>query len=93
MRIQVRYYNVLADYAGTRRASCQVPAGTTLRGLIAHLVATNPQLFGRVVLHDGALSPHVRVFLNEKLVTEDDIERPLTEGDEVLLFPAVGGGL
>ncbi|MBI3362480.1 MAG: MoaD/ThiS family protein, partial [Chloroflexi bacterium] len=45
--VRVRYFNVLAVYAGTKQAEVTLPAGTTVRGLLDRLVETNPDAFRR----------------------------------------------
>lgn len=90
--VQVRYFNVLADYAGTRRAEVSVPAGTTVRSLLRNLSANNPEPFRRAVSPGGVLNSYIRVFRNDQLVAEAAFDTPLADGDEILLFPAVAGG-
>lgn len=90
--VQVRYFNVLADYAGTRRAEVSVPAGMTVRALLRNLSDINPEAFRRAVSPGGVLNSYIRVFRNDQLVAEAAFDSPLAEGDEILLFPAVAGG-
>ncbi len=92
LTVRVRYFNVLANYAGTKRAEVKVPAGTTVRGLLAHLTDTNPEAFRRALVRDGALTSYLRVFRNDKLVAGEAFDMPLTAGDELMLFPAIAGG-
>ncbi len=92
LTVRVRYFNVLANYAGTKRAEVKVPAGTTVRGLLAHLTETNPEAFRRALVRDGALTSYLRVFRNDKLVAGEAFDMPLTYGDELMLFPAIAGG-
>ncbi|MBI4790737.1 MAG: MoaD/ThiS family protein [Chloroflexi bacterium] len=84
--ICVRYFNVLADYAGTKRAAVSVPVGTTVRGLLEHLIELSPNRFRH------ALGSHLRVFHNNQLVSDKSFDTPLADDDEILLFPAVAGG-
>ena len=35
--VRIRYFNVLADYAGTKRAEVTVPAGIAVRELLMRL--------------------------------------------------------
>ena len=92
LTVRVRYFNVLAHYAGTKRAEVKVPAGTTVRGLLAHLTETNPEAFRRALARDGTIASYLRVFRNEKLVAGEAFETPLLDGDELMLFPAISGG-
>ncbi len=90
--VRVRYFNVLADYAGTKRAEVTLPAGTTVRGLLRHLAETNPARFRRALVHGDTFNASVRVFRNDRLVAGEDFEARIAEGDEFMLFPAVAGG-
>ena len=92
LTVRVRYFNVLANYAGTKRAEVKVPAGTTVRGLLAHLTETNPEAFRRALVRDGALTSYLRVFRNDKLVVGEAFEAAVAGGDEFMLFPAIAGG-
>lgn len=90
--IRVRYFNVLADYAGTRSAQVRVPPATSVRALLRILSETNPEPFRRALSPGGDLYSYIRVFRNNTLVAETGFELPLADGDEILLFPAVAGG-
>jgi MoaD family protein len=92
LTVRVRYFNVLADYAGTKRAEVKVPAGTTVRAFLQHLADINPAAFRRALVREGSLSSYLRVFQNEKLVAGEAFDTPLTDGDELMLFPAIAGG-
>jgi MoaD family protein len=90
--VRVRYFNVLADYAGMKRAEVVVPTGTTLRVFLNHLIEINPEPFRRALSRDEMLSAYLRVFHNERVAAPADFDAPLADGDEVMLFPAVAGG-
>ncbi len=92
IEVQVRYFNVLADYAGTRRAELRVPPGTTVSELLRNLSETNPEPFRRALALDDELHSYIRVFRNDQLVADAAFDSPLADGDEILLFPAVAGG-
>ena len=90
--VRVRYFNVLADYAGTKRAEVAVPTGTTLRAFLNHLNDINPEPFRRALSRGEVFSSYLRVFRNERVAAPEDFDTPLADGDEVMLFPAVAGG-
>jgi MoaD family protein len=90
--VRVRYFNVLADYAGTKRAEVAVPIGATLRALLNHLIEVNPEPFRRALSRGEVFTSYLRVFRNERVVAPKDFDTPLADGDEVMLFPAVAGG-
>ena len=90
--VQVRFFNVLAIYAGTKRLTLTVPAGTSLRDCLDRLATTSPEAFRRALVKEGQLTPYLRVFRNEKLTVGAALEQPVADGDQLMLFPAVAGG-
>jgi len=92
LTVRVRYFNVLANYAGMKRAEVTVPTGTTVREFLAHLTETNPEAFRRALVRDGELTSYLRVFRNESLVAAAAVDAALADGDELMLFPAIAGG-
>lgn len=92
IQVNVKYFNILAAYAGTRKQSIKVKEGMTIFDFILQISRDNPPPFQEVVLQDGKPSPHLRVFRNNQLVDPELFNTPLLENDEILLFPAVAGG-
>ena len=90
--VSIRYFNLLAAFAGVKQESRSVPEGTTIGELIELLAAQRPGAFGETLLHNGRPSPHLRVFRNETPLNPQDMTAPLAEGDALILFPAVAGG-
>ncbi len=60
-----------------------------VRGLVAELESRYPDLAGRVRDEQGALRPHVKIFLNGEAV---GLEEAVNENDEVRILPAISGG-
>jgi MoaD family protein len=92
IKVNVRYFNILAAYAGIRKQIVELKEGTTIFDLILQVSQSNPPAFQEVILQDGAPSPHLRVFHNNLPVNRDSLDTALKDGDEILLFPAVAGG-
>lgn len=92
IKVNVRYFNILAAYAGTRRQVLELKEGTTIRDFILQVCQSHPPAFREVVLQDGAPSPHLRLFRNDLPVEHDSLDAQLESGDVILLFPAVAGG-
>lgn len=93
--ISIRYFNTLALLTGCRDETIDLPDGSALQDLLAHLALTHPPEVARMLFQDQAawqLSPYLRAFLNGRLLKDEDLAQPLHAGDEVLLFPAVAGG-
>lgn len=63
--------------------------GEVLRGLTAAHPATEEQLFGP----DGDLNRYVNVYLNDEDVRVlDGLETAVSDGDTVVILPAMAGG-
>ena len=78
----------LASYTGHRR---EVEAeGESVDALFADLDRRYPGLRFRVVDEQGAIRPHIKVFVNRAQVAT--ISAPLAPGDEVLVVAALSGG-
>ena len=69
-----------------------VPGGT-VREVIAGLVATHPALKSQLIAPDGDLNRFVNAFLNDTDVRHlQALETPVSEGDTLVLLPAMAGG-
>jgi molybdopterin converting factor small subunit len=78
----------LASYTGNRR---QVEAaGATLAELFDDLDRRYPGIRFRVIDEQGAIRPHIKVFVNRRQAP--DIARALDPADEVLVVAALSGG-
>ncbi|MDP3890787.1 MoaD/ThiS family protein [Nocardioides sp.] len=90
MAIEVRIPTILRTYtAGEKAVSGQ---GETLGGLIDDLEANHPGLKERL-LDDGDLRRFVNVYVNDEDVRFlGGLEASLSDGDQVVVLPAVAGG-
>ena len=78
----------LAEYTAHRR---EVQAeGATLGALLEDLDRRFPGIRFRVVDEQGAVRPHIKIFVNR--AQESRLDRPLGPGDEVLVVAALSGG-
>jgi len=93
VRVHVRYYNILRDIVGRGEEDLTIARGTTLRSLLGGVIARkHPEAEAMLLLRSGEVSPYTRFFRNNRLVDEGNLADPLEDGDEILVFPAVGGG-
>jgi sulfur-carrier protein len=94
MAIEVRIPTILRTY--TDGAKAVDGAGGTLSELIDDLEGNHPGLKGRLV-EDKAGSIDLRRFVNVYINDEDvrfigGLEATLSDGDQVVVLPAVAGG-
>lgn len=85
--MKVRLPSPLVSYTREREVEA---VGGTLAELFADLDRRYPGLCFRVVDEQGALRPHMRVFVNGEQVR--DLARALRATDEVQLIQALSGG-
>jgi molybdopterin synthase sulfur carrier subunit len=90
MTVEVRIPTILRTYTGGEKA---VHAdGETLRGLIDALESAHPGLRERLV-EGGDLRRFVNVYVNDEDVRFiGGLEAPVSDGDQVVVLPAVAGG-
>lgn len=85
--IKVRLFASMRDYAGVKDADVE---GKNVGEVLDSLVNAYPQLKPQIFKEDGDILPHVRVLLNGIAISDLDTE--LKMGDELAVFPPVGGG-
>jgi molybdopterin synthase catalytic subunit len=81
MRVNVRYFAVVRERLGLESEAIELDDGTTARAALAALAGRHGAL--------GGLLGHVRVAVNQEMVT---LDHRLGDGDELALIPPVAGG-
>lgn len=82
----VKLYANLRQLAGTKEVSLP---GTSLRIVLFRLVAQYPAL-ERVLFENEQIRPHVIITVNGQ--TTIDLDMPVTEADQIAVFPPIAGG-
>jgi molybdopterin synthase sulfur carrier subunit len=78
-----------AEVGGARELDAH---GSTVAEVIDDLVERYPPLAAQL-LQDGELAPFVNVYLGgEDVRTREGLETPVTDGDQLILLPAMAGG-
>jgi molybdopterin converting factor small subunit len=68
-------------------------AAPTVGEALAALWSRHPALRDRVLTEDGALRPHVNVFVGaESIKYTGGFSTPLADGAEIFILPAISGG-
>ena len=84
----------LAEITGEREVD--VPVGSnepTIAEALAALIERYPELEPRVYTDDGEIEPHLNLLQNgENISADGGLSTPVSEGDELALFPPVSGG-
>lgn len=84
----------LAEHAGDRQVTVDVPPGATVKDALDALLADREPLRDRILDEDGELRSQINVLRNGTDVRsqEDGLDTELEAGDELALFPPVSGG-
>jgi len=85
--VKVRLFASMRDHAGVKDADVQ---GKNVGEVLDSLVNAYPLLKRQIFKEDGDLLPYVRVLLNGIVIS--DLNTELKKGDELAVFPLVGGG-
>ena len=64
-------------------------SATDVGGLVSELERRYPRLTGRLRTEQGALRPHVKIFVNGETV---GLEDAVGASDEVRILPSISGG-
>ena len=91
--VSVRYHNLLRRAVGFAKETVVLPEGSSLRDALSYLAQRHGSpLRGMLFEPEGDLSLHLAVFRNSQLVHRDQHGAPISDGDELMLFPALSGG-
>lgn len=83
----LRLPSTLKEYSGGK--SQILLAATTLADLLTELSTHYPAIWSYLCTSDGHIRNHVRIFVNNALVTsEDDMDIELVPDHEVIILPA-----
>ncbi len=90
MAIEVRIPTILRTYTGGEKAV--TGAGASLSALIDDLESSHPGIKDRLI-ENGDLRRFVNVYINDEDVRFiGGLEAELSDGDQVVVLPAVAGG-
>ncbi len=82
----------LRELAGGRGVVVAHSAGT-VGGVLGALRASHPGLYDRLMTEQGALRPHVNLFVDgENIRFTGGLETAVGAGSEVFVLPAISGG-
>jgi molybdopterin synthase catalytic subunit len=81
MQVRLLFFATLKDIVGARELRLEVPAGATVADVLTRLESSYPRV--------KDYRPVVLTAINEEYV---DQKAPVSDGDEVAIFPPVSGG-
>ncbi|HET7355519.1 MAG TPA: MoaD/ThiS family protein [Nocardioidaceae bacterium] len=90
MAVEVRIPTILRTYTGGEKAV--TGAGSTLSEVIENLEGNHPGIKERLI-EDGGLRRFVNVYVNDEDVRfTGGLDTSVSDGDQVVVLPAVAGG-
>jgi molybdopterin synthase sulfur carrier subunit len=94
VNLQVSFYAGLRQAIGQKTADFSFPAALTVKELVQEIVLRYPGLNAKLTGVQGELLPHYNYLINGRDVRYLDgkFDTLLDDGDQVSIFPAVGGG-
>jgi len=91
MAVEVRIPTILRTYTGDQKAV--TAEGATLAAVIDDLEANHPGIKERLVENGPTLRRFVNVYVNDEDVRFiGGLEAEVSDGDQVVVLPAVAGG-
>jgi molybdopterin synthase sulfur carrier subunit len=91
MAVEVRIPTILRKHTGGEKAVAA--EGDTVRDLLGDLDRRYPGIAGQLLNQDGSLHRFVNVYVNDEDVRFiGGLEAPVSDGDQVVVLPAVAGG-
>lgn len=92
MKIKVKLLKPFSDIAGKGEVDLEFEGDFTSQAL-DKLCQLYPDLRKELFDEKGEVSYSVNIFVNDKPISAlEDVDTPLKDGDEILIFMPVGGG-
>jgi sulfur-carrier protein len=82
----IKLFANLRKVAGTKEVSV---TGASVGGVVSELVKRYPALAANLLV-DGQIRPHVIITINGH--PTEDVHAPVTEQDQIAIFPPITGG-
>lgn len=94
MKLRVQYTAQLRTAAGRPDEEVDLPEGSTLAALLAHLAERLDRAAAmHLVSAEGSIRPSLLIVVNDVVTSPDAAgDKVLQSGDEVLLLPPIAGG-
>ena len=92
--MKINFYATLRQVVGGKTVELELQERLTVQQMLTALLERYPGLRHEMLGPDGALFPHVHIFINgrDAQYLVDSLDTPLQPGDTVNIFPPVGGG-
>jgi MoaD family protein len=92
MLVKVKALRPFRDTLGAGDLEVELPEGTTVEGLIRHLMEQHPDFGPQALDASGAIDVTLNIMVSGRPIGEHDLSHALVDGDEVMLFMPLAGG-
>jgi molybdopterin converting factor small subunit len=89
MRVSIEYTAQLKAAAGVGSESVELDENVTAEAAILVVARRRGEAFSSLVLHNGAVKPHILVCVDDEQVSP---AQPLSHGSRLLLLSPISGG-
>ena len=89
--MRIKLLKPFSDAAGKGEVDLEFEGGSAIEAL-ERICESYPDLKKELFEEDGKISYSVNIFINDRPLVGEEEDRPLNDGDELLIFMAVSGG-
>jgi molybdopterin synthase sulfur carrier subunit len=91
--MKLKVFGTLRQFVAAKQVEVDVRDGDTVRDVLVRLAGDHPALGERILDDEGNLQKAINVLVNGRSIKFlDGLDTTIQEGDELAIFPAVGGG-
>ena len=91
--VKLKVFGTLRQFISAKQVEMEVRAGDTVRAALVRLAGDHGALGERILDQEGNLQKAINVLVNGRSIHFlDGLDTAIQEGDELAIFPAVGGG-
>ncbi len=91
--MRVKFFATLRPLVGAKEAEVELRTKDTVGSVLEKLTAEYPALKERILDEEGNLQSSINVLVNGRNIRFlDGLDTAIQEGDQLALFPPVGGG-
>jgi molybdopterin synthase sulfur carrier subunit len=91
--VKLKVFGPLRQFISATQVEMALRDGDTVRDALVRLAGDHGALGERILDQEGNLQKAINVLLNGRSISFlDGLDTTIQEGDELAIFPAVGGG-
>jgi molybdopterin synthase sulfur carrier subunit len=91
--VKLKVFGTLRQFISAKQVEMEVRAGDTVRDALGRLAGDHGALGERILDQEGNLQKAINVLVNGRSIHFlEGLDTAIQEGDELAIFPAVGGG-